>query len=184
MLLTGCGDKSTPPPTSYTLYNSKEATFQCELPEQWETKGGGGRGPEWAKATNGKALIHIRASEVGSLLGDMAGGRHSDTQGLAPQLEPAHIVHVKMMEMAEQEYNEYTELPGSPVVLQCELGPARISEFTAKTSFGSDLHGYRATVLGHNKSVNAFCVCLESDWTALKPSFDRVFSTMQAGTRN
>lgn len=179
-LLSGCGSGPVQIPTSYAPYYSKGGTFQCEVPESWEAKGGGKQGPEWAKISSGDALIHVRVGVAGSLMSDAVGG-NIPGGGNLPQFEPVHIFHVAGVEMAEQEHEEYTELPGSPVVLQCKLGPARISEFTARSAFGTDQHGYRATIIGHNRSLNVICICQESDWTALKPTFDKLFVTMDQG---
>lgn len=180
-MLVGCGYQPAEIPTSYAPYFSKGGTFQCEVPENWEAKGGGKHGPEWAKIASGDALIHIKVGVAGSLMNDAAGGSIPGGGGL-PQFEPVHDIHIVNAEIAEQQYPEYTELAGSPVVLKCKLGPARISEFIAQSAFGTDQHGYRATIIGHSKSLNVICICNESDWAALKPTFDRVFVTLDRGT--
>jgi len=181
-LLVGCGSEPVVAPTSFTNYNAKEGTFACEYPESWEAKGGGKRGPVWASFSSGPALIHIRASSAGSLMSDAMGGRSADAGAPAPQYAPVHKVHVDGIKMAEEQFNSYTELPGSPTVIECELGPARLSEFTAATTFGSAVHGYRATIIGHDKGVNVLCTCPESDWLALKPAFDHTLATLERGT--
>lgn len=179
LTLIGCNEP-TQIPTTYVIYNSKGGTFQCEVPYGWEAKGGGtGSRPEWAKISSGMAKIHAKASTVGSLVGDIAGGRSTNSN--FPQFEPVHVIHVAEIEKAKEEYDEYTELPGSPKVASLKLGPARVSEFTAKGSRGVAVHGYRASIMGHNKLVTVFCVCRESDWQALKPSFDKALATMQRG---
>ena len=179
LLITGCGG-STQIPTSYVTYNSKGGTFQCEVPAGWEAKGGGKRGPEWAKITSGNAVIHVKAGLVGSLVNDIGGGSSVDG-GNFPQLEPVHVVHVKYAELAAEEYDQYSELPGSPIIHSCPLGPARLSEFTAANAMGVALHGYRASIMGLNKMLTVYCVCLESDWQVLKPSFDKTLATMKRG---
>ena len=175
LILSGCSDPAQIP-TSYVLYNSKGGTFQCDVPEAWEAKGGGTRGrPEWAKFSSGTALIHVKAGIVGSLLNDMAGG--FTDPNTPPQFEPVHLIHVAELENLQEEYDEYTELPGSPLVLNLPLGSARVSEFTAKGS----IHGYRASIMGHNKMLTVFCTCQESEWKALQPTFDRLLLTIDRG---
>ena len=178
----GCGG-STQIPTSYTTYNSRAGTFQCEVPENWEAKGGGKRGPEWAKISSGVAIISVKTSLVGSLINDIGGGNSIDGANF-PQFEPVHAIHIKLKEAAEQEYEQYTELPGGPIVLSCPLGPARCDEFTAKNPMGVPMHGYRASIMGRDKMLIVFCVCRESDWQALKPFYDRALATMNQGIEN
>ena len=179
-VFTGCGSPPAEAPTNYTFYNSKGGTFQCEIPENWESKGGGKHGPEWAKVSSGDALIHVRVGVAGSLLSDAAGGG-TPGGGNLPQFEPVHMFHVHGIQEAKNEHQEYTELPGGPLVLDCKLGPARVSEFTARSAFGTDQHGYRGTIIGHNKSLNVICICKESDWATLKPAFDKMFQTLDRG---
>lgn len=179
LVLSGCSEPAKVP-TGYVTYNSKGGTFQCDVPDNWETKGGGTRGrPEWAKIFSGTALIHAKAGIVGSLLNDAVGGLIDPNA--PPQFEPVHILHMEAMEVAKEDYSDYTELPGSPLVVKVSLGPARVSEFTAKGSRGVEIHGYRASIMGKNKMLTVFCTCRESEWTALKPSFDRALSTMNRG---
>jgi hypothetical protein len=83
-------------------------------------------------------------------------------------------------EAAEEKYSGYTET-GSPEEWSVSLGPARRSEFTAATAFGSGLQGYRTTVLGHDKRVVVYCVCRQEDWPALEPAFAHVLGTLKRG---
>jgi len=98
----------------------------------------------------------------------------------ALEFEPVHRVHEQGKEKAEADYSGYTEL-GSPQELKARLGPGRKSEFTASTTFGTGLHGYRATVLAHSKRVVVYCVCPESNWPTLQPAFDHVLGTLVRG---
>ena len=75
----------------------------------------------------------------------------------------------------------YQELPGSPVELDCGVGPARLSEFTCTTSFGASMHGYRVTAIGRKKAVALLCACREGDWQTLKPAFDHTLTTLDRG---
>ena len=93
-----------------------------------------------------------------------------------------HLLHVDAIKLAEEEFDGYTEIAGSPVVMNCKLGPARLSEFTYNTSFGSAMHGYRVSIIGYDKGITAFCTCPESDWPALNPVFDKVLASLERGS--
>lgn len=178
--LTGCGSAPVPAPTSYASFNSKGGTFELEYPDGWTAAGGGGRGPEWAKFESGPASIRVNADVTGGLMGDIASLGGGDEEMMRPEDAPVHSIHVDGKEMAADEYSGYSEI-GNPAELVVRLGPARFSEFTASSTFGSGLHGYRVTVLGHDKRVIVYCVCPESDWATLKPAFDHCLSTLVRG---
>lgn len=177
----GCGGQSVVMPTSYALWNCKDGTFECEYPENWEAKGGGKRGPVWAKFASGPALISVKADLVGSLMGDLVGSITQGADQLPITLEPVHVIHVESQDAAATDFEGYTETAG-PNVHDCPLGPARLSEFDYATSFGSKMCGYRATILGKDKRVTVFCTCPESDWKVLKPEFDKVLASFARGT--
>lgn len=179
--MIGCGSGPATAPTSFADYNSNVGTFACQYPEGWEAKGGGKRGLEWAKFTSGSSEIRVDAGAVGSLVGDIAKNMgHMDPDAASPEMQPVHAVHVAGAKDAEKNFSGYKEV-GEVQVFEAPLGPARRSEFTASTSFGSGMHGYRATILAHDKSVYITCVCQESDWKTLEPAFDTVLKSMQRG---
>lgn len=180
--INGCGSAPVAAPTSFTQYNHKDGTFAFEYPENWEADGGGKNGPCWATIKSGPAEIRVTADLADSLMGGIAssfGGGGSDAP-TPPELEPVAKVHEMAKEDAEKKYSGYEET-GDPVVLDVRLGPARKSEFTASSSFGSGLHGYRTTVLGHDKRVEVYCVCPESDWAAVQPAYDHMLSSLIRG---
>lgn len=182
-LLVGCGSTPLTAPTAYNEFNSTDGTFACDYPADWSADGGGRRGPEWATFRSGPAEIRINADVVGSLMGDIArsvGPRDGEMLTLAD--EPVHKVHVRGKEAAEGKYAAYEEV-GGVAELDVSLGPARYSEFTASSTFGSGLRGYRATILAHDKRVVVYCVCPESDWQTLQPAFDHVLNSLRRGQR-
>ena len=64
------------------------------------------------------------------------------------------------------------------------LGEARVSEFTGERSgFPAPvkMHGYRTTILNNERRVTVLCECPESDWSRLKPAFDRVIGSLGPG---
>jgi hypothetical protein len=177
----GCGGGPAAAPTSYADFNSNGGTFACKYPEGWDEKAGGQRGLEWAKFTSGSAEIRIDAGAAGSLMGAIAKNiGHMDPDAANPEQTPVHAVHADGVKEAQKNFSGYKEV-GDPVPFDAPLGPAERSEFTASTTFGSGLHGYRATVLGHDKSVYVTCVCPESDWKTLEPAFDTVLKSLHRG---
>ena len=182
LLLVGCaGSPPVAAVTTYTSYNSPDGAFEVQLPDGWEVTGNAGRSMSWAKAKAGAALVSLRADAKASLLDDAGGGRAADRNALSPELAPVHDIHEMGLDGAPDDYGGYQETPAGTQVLDCPLGPARFSEFTASGSFGGALHGYRATAIGHKMGVHVVCVCNESDWTTLKPAFDHVLTTLRRG---
>jgi hypothetical protein len=179
--LAGCGSAPAVAPTSYADFNSKGGTFACKYPEGWQADGGGKRGLEWAKFRSDPAEIAVETGVVGSLIGDIAkSAGPSDGEPVLPEDEPVHEVHMMGVEAAEDAYSGYKET-GDIEVIDVALGPARRSEFTAESTFGTGLHGYRATMLGRDKAVTVYCICPESDWKTLQPAFDEVVKSMKRG---
>lgn len=179
-IFPGCSSEPVKVPKAFVNYNAAEGTFACDAPDGWEIEGGGKRGPVWAHFTSGDAVIRIKANPNASLMADAMGGRTADAE-TPPELHPAHLIHEKYREDAELQYAGYTETPTSPSILDCKLGPARVSEFTSQGSFGGAQHGYRATILAHSMGVHVVCLCNEADWAALKPAFDTVLASMKRG---
>ena len=177
--LFGCGPAPMTTPTSFLTYNSADGTFACEYPEGWLAEGKAKRAV-WAKFTSGDAKIDFRVNVSGSLMADAMGGRGGDPD-LPPDLQPVHILHVGALEQAQDDLPNYKELPGSPVELECKVGPARLSEFTCTTTLGTSMHGYRVTTIGHKKAVAVLCLCREGDWQALKPAFDHTLMSITRG---
>jgi hypothetical protein len=177
--LAGCSGSAVVP-TAYGEYNARDGTFACARPEGWEYDGGGKNGPQWATFQSGPAEIRISADLVGSLMGGIPSGSLPEGMEEVVELEPVHRVHELEKRDAEQKYPGYAEV-GSPQVIKVTLGPARQSEFTASSTFGTGLHGYRVTVLGHDKRVEVYAVCPESDWQAMKPAFDKVIASLVRG---
>ncbi len=181
--LLGCGSEPLQIPTSYVLYNAKDGTFECDSPEGWEKKGGGknSSGPVWAKFTSGSAMIQLKASGTSILANASLSGRGPEANTI-PDLAPVQLIHVDAKAVAMNDYDSYTEIAGSPIVMKCVLGPARLSEFTYKTSFGTQMHGYRVSIIGHKKGIVIFCTCADSDWKSLNPDFGKVLASLERGT--
>ena len=179
-LLVGCGGGAAIVPTSYSSYNAKDGSFACDTPDGWDIKGGGRSGtPVWAKFASGSALIHFKASSTNRLANAALSGR-SPAANEIPSLAPVELLHVDAIKQVEQDYDDYTEIAG-PTVMNCDLGPARMSEFTYTTSFGSNMHGYRISIIGYDRGVNVFCICPEGEWKTVMPVFDKVLASIERG---
>lgn len=177
----GCGSGPATAPSSFTDFNSSGGTFACKYPDGWQAEGGGKRGLEWAKFVSGSTEIRLDAGAAASLMGDIAKnlGKMEDDSP-APELTPVYSVHTARKRDAEDQFSGYKEV-GNVEMFEAPLGPACRSEFTASTSFGTGLHGYRATLLGNDKGVYVSCVCPESDWDTLEPAFDTVLKSVHRG---
>ena len=182
LLIAGCSTQ--PPvaaPTSYASYNSPDGSFLVNYPDGWSAEGNAGRRLAWARFEMGGAKISVRASAEASLLDDAGGGRTADRNAPTPDLAPVHGIHEMGLDGASEEYGSYQETAAGTQVLDCGVGPARFSEFTATGGIGAPIHGYRATAIGHKMGVHVVCTCSESDWTTLKPAFDHVLATLDRG---
>ena len=179
-VLSGCGSGSAVLPTTYSSYNAGDGSFACDMPDGWENKGGGKSGkPVWAKFASGSALIHFKASSTNMLANAAMSGRSASANEI-PTLAPVHLLHVDAIKMAEEEYEGYTEVVGA-TVMNIKLGPARMSEFTYSTSFGTLMHGYRISIIGFDRGVNVYCTCPDTDWKTLQPVFDKVLASIVRG---
>ena len=179
LAIAGCTGKAVVP-TSYSMYNSKDGSFQIQYPAGWEADGGDRSGYAWAKFTSGNAVISVDANVVGSLLGDIA-KRKMVHGGILPDQEersPAAVVH-------EQEKGGFEEEEGvteqEPVIVKTGFPDARKSEFSGSKTFGGAIRGCRVTALGTDKRIRVVCECPESEWEALKPAFDKAIESVAMG---
>lgn len=177
----GCGSGPAAAPTTFSDYNSSGGTFACKYPDGWKAEGGGKRGLEWAKFVSGSTEIRVDAGAAASLMGDIAKnlGKMEDDSP-APELTPVYAVHTSRKEEAEKNFSGYKEV-GKIELFEAPLGPACRNEFTSATSFGTALHGYRATLLGNDKGVYVSCICPETDWDTLEPAFDTILKSLHRG---
>ena len=94
-----------------------------------------------------------------------------------PPIERLHEANRKTYEILMRDYEEQ---PGQP--FQSPAGEARVSEFTAKDGIlGSQVRGYRATILGKERGITVLAKCSDGNWTALKPAFIRVINSVGPG---
>jgi hypothetical protein len=188
ILSSGCGGGNVAAPTSFAKYNADNGDFAFEYPDGWDVSGFGKKN-HVVKITKGGATITVQSDLTGSLIGDIAGSAVTAMTGTVPgtgldaeateDLEPVAQVHQMAQEAMAEEFGNYSE--GEPEKVTPTLGNARMSEFTAKTGFGQEIRGIRATVLARDKRVVVICTCSASNWEALKPAFKKVIESLQYG---
>ncbi len=157
-------------PASYSNFQAKDRTFQCEQPAGWEVISGGAPGaPSRATFKSGAAKIEIVADIMGSLFGGVSRG-NDDVE------PPVVAVHQLGKSKAAEELPGYEE--DAPQVIQVALGEGRQSEFKAP-----GVRGYRATVLTNDRSVSVLARAPEANWAAIKPAFQHVIDSLAPGSR-
>ena len=98
--------------------------------------------------------IHIRAGQSAStpasarsLIGDIASSAAKMDDGVGtPEEAPVLHVHIAYAKDFEKTFSGYKEVTAVEEI-DTQIGPTRRNEFTAQSTFGSGLHGYRATAL-------------------------------------
>lgn len=101
-----------------------------------------------------------------------------------PAVERLHESRKKMLEseLKLESLEEVTEQPAK--AFRSQLGDARWSEFTAKGTFlTSDVHGYRATIMGTERAIYVKCQAPEKDWKLVDAAFKRVIGSLSPGTQ-
>ena len=178
LLVCGCSGRVAAP-TSYESYNAKDGAFACQCPAGWDVTGGGRGGYHSCKFKSGGASIKVISDVAGSLMGDIVGSRNQ-SMGMDDEVEPpvAEIHEMGQREMAD-ELGNYQEQAAQPV--RTSLGEGRQSEFTASSTFGAKLHGYRATVLSNDRRITVVCKCPEKDWETLQAAFNEVIGSLKHG---
>jgi hypothetical protein len=184
------GEKVTAP-KSYEKYVARDKAFACLKPAGWEMAdsalGGTQSSVEFSK---GLASVEVDSDLSGSLIGDIAragGAGLGDLEGKIPGVQlkapkpPVEVLHDAGKKSAEEEYDEYAEQPMK--TLQTKIGEGRFSEFTGKAGgwLAVKVHGYRVTILGGERSVAITAKCRDADWTALKPAFEKVITSIEPG---
>jgi hypothetical protein len=172
-LVVGCSEPVSAP-TSFTPYQAKDQAFRTQQPAGWEMAQSGAQGSGYSsvKFTKGNASIKISADLVGSLLGDIAKNLGRGAGEEDEELAAVAKVHEFGAKQMQDELSGYTEQKAQKT--QTPFGDSRQSEFTASTTFGGKLRGYRVTALARDRRISIVCYCPESNWATLKPAFEKV----------
>jgi hypothetical protein len=187
LFVAGCAKKPVAVvPTSFVTFQPSDSAFVCDAPSGWEnskfaqmdTDSGG-------NFVSGPATINITSSLTGGLLGDMANANNAQAQNLASQLgtaapvgkAPVQAAHEQFAAAMVQAHADYAE--SNTVAVESKAGEGRMSEFTEDAG---KTHGYRATFLGKDRSIEITCTCPQEDWTELQPAFEHVIESVAPGT--
>lgn len=185
--LAGCGE-AVKTPTSFKKWNAKDGLFAVEYPENWEAKGGGNHGIQWAEFKKGSCVISIDSNVSGSVVADIAGNANSGFDGdepidpkIAEKLAPAAAAHswIRKEEARFENYKKYNE--EEPTVINPPIGEGRKSLFTASTG-GRKIKGYRITIPTNDKAIIIFAYGPEKEWGKLQGAYDQIFDKMEHGT--
>jgi hypothetical protein len=181
-VVLGC-EGTVPAPTEFVPYHSADGKFSCDYPKGWEVEKGAGRQDamfSYAKFRAGGAEISVEADFAGSLFGDMA--KAGNGASLSGDASPAARVHANpiTIKKLEEEFSNYKEREGKNFTSK-GLGEGRRSMFTADQTFGGKLFGYRATLLSGDRRITVKCTCPSSNWSTLKPAFEKVISSLRIG---
>lgn len=176
-ILLRSGGSGAKTEAEFVKYASPEGYFVCEYPSNWSGEGGGKTHFYWFRASKGSAKFFCKQSLLTAntvIHGGMGIG-----SGDGPDA-PVHHLHLLKKEVVESDFEEYSEQP--PEVLEIGLGAARRSMFTASTTFGGKLQGYRVTIAGEGP-YEALCHCSASDWPKFQAQFDRMLKSLSIGER-
>jgi hypothetical protein len=164
------GSKPAQPVTAWEKYSTEEKEFGFDYPAGWDALSYGIRGKRHAEVKGGGALITVKESMEGSVVGDIF--KAADR---GKPVEEDQTPVAKWHEMRRPtDSSTYREEPA--VTVKTRFGPARRSAYTDGSK-----RGYRATVLMHQTALDVFCECRASDWETLRPAFEHVIESIGRG---
>jgi hypothetical protein len=186
----------TSAPTKLVPYNAPDGAFACTVPDGWaKRESASGDIQSSVALEDGDARIAVTSGMQGSLVGDMLQAASNQSENLngdlppgmqgnlPPQVPPVERLHAAGETEFEKRFPPYDEQPMQRIT--CSLGQACLSEWTGETDGWPSrvkLHGYRVTVLNNDREVMVVCRCSESDWPGLQPTFQKVITSLSAGT--
>lgn len=165
-------------PTVYKAYTAIDNSFSCDQPGgDWTLHETGATTGNLATATfqSGHARVRIVSDATGSIMADISTAANANLppEQQVPAVQKLHMQDVKVLAADLPGYKEDAVQP-----FQSGFGEGRVSEWTA----GGSLHGYRVTMLSHEREFTVICFCPERNWAALKPAFQRIISSVKPGT--
>jgi len=178
LLVAGCSPQDASVPKTFTKFTATDADFVCDAPGGWAASSYGAGGiSSGVTFKSGDGYIDVDSSQVGSFVADaMSPPGAMSALGVnapppVPAVEKLHTTYGKVFQKHVDGYKE-----GGMTALTVPYGDSRVSEYTA-----TDKHGYRATILGRDRSITVNCHCAPEEWKALSPSFLRVIGSIAAG---
>ena len=194
--LCGCsGPESVSAPAAFSPFTSPDKTFAGVGPDGWKKEEAGVQGGMQGSVSfdKGSAEVSMTSDMQGSLMADMSRANNAQVDNVSgmlppgmqanmPQpIPPVEKLHKMTSKSLAKKYGEYEEQAMKPFT--CSLGEARVSEWTGESEgmVKYKVHGYRATVLSMERRLTAVCRCSETDWSKLKPGFEKVLSSLANG---
>lgn len=176
-------------PTSFTTFAAPDKSFACDAPGGWETTG-----MDKSQTTAGQdstvggvlfqsnsAKIDITTDTLATLVAsDLMKGNGGDPQSLTG--DRAGVLHKQWKVQVKATHKGYSETQIAD--FDGGMFGGHLAEWTANGNvlgLGGKLHGYRASLVGGDKTAEVVCQCLDSDWPALKPAFLRVIKSIRPG---
>lgn len=181
--------KHTPAPAAYTRYASSDHSFSCLAPSGWtvDAPAAGAKMSDGSESTVGGVLFHQNSASIdittdtyASLTAYDLMNNNADPQSLTGS--KAGALHKQWHKRVAAEHKGYTETQIAD--FDSPTGDGRLAEWTAAGNplgFYGPQHGYRASLTGGSKTMVVVCSCLEADWPALKPAFQKVLGSLSAG---
>ena len=172
--LSALKPKTVAAPASYSTYTAIDNSFSCDKPAGWDMHETGATNGNLAtvRFENGHARVRVISDATGSVMGDIqsAGNANLPPEQQVPAVQKLHMQDVAVLA---------NDLPGyqekDPETFQSAFGDSRVSEWTAD----GDQHGYRATMLSHERELTVICFCPERNWAMLKPSFQHMIRAVK-----
>ena len=194
IFMMGCNRALTAPELKPDIGPGK--AFQYLRPQGWRGSGqvevGGNAGT--IELTSGTALVRIGADLTGSLQGDILTASNNQMGGAAdalpgglgalarastkPAVEKLHDLQAVSLGKKFQDFKD-----GKLQLLSSKIGEGRFSEFTASDG-GVEIHGYRVTILGSDKRYTLRAQCAQSDWSTLRPVYEKIIQSIAPGPEN
>jgi hypothetical protein len=170
IVVGGCGGP-TAVPTSYSTFSDGQNIFKIQYPAGWSCRSGGNGTFSQASFSSGNAQIDVEADvATHALLSEIAvSGTVPVTTG-----DPNATITAQRAHWLEKTKFEDQHKEEKAVTALTKLGNGVKSEFTGTSSFGGNIHGYRATTMNEDKRIRVICQCPEDEWQSLKPVFDQV----------
>jgi hypothetical protein len=173
-------------PQKYVQFSPKsfETILTCEVPEDWKQKFRGGRnaGPIWARFSDGRLTIEICENLSGDGIREAVAAMRKKADPARRDAPPAEQIHEYQRQKSSENFKSYNEAPQSRGLETKGYGEARVSDFTATEGlFGTEVSGYRATVLTQAHQLTVTCKCPPSLIPDAKPVFEKVISSLGFG---
>ena len=155
-----------PAPVAYVPVTSPITNVLCDGPTDWNQHVGTQTGIITLKQKS--AIIQIDGGPADA----------GDSNNPAPSVDD---LHTQNKDMVAERLGDTPVVEQAAQPLAVKMGEARVTEWTAKAEL-TQLHGYRATLLGNGLVALVFCKCSERDWVTLKPAFLHIIQSITPAT--